>query len=180
MIKKNKNKIIAVLLIVLFSFLDTGISMSATATEHEIKAAFIYNFAKLTQWKNGTIEKNYITLCIHDNKHFNNHLNELSGKKALDNTLKVSMLGDSTPLTICDMLFIDKKHSDILKNHINVLLDNSILTIGNYEGFIQDGGIIGFKKRENKINFTINIKKAKESGLLIDSRLLKYGTIYND
>ena len=179
--KKNKtNMLRLVLLILIFHSINISTAIATTASEYEVKAAFIYNFTKLTQWIKGTKEKNYITLCIHHDHPFDNHIDKLSEKKALDKSIKIMKITNNKSIPSCDLLFIGKKNRALMDNDNRIFTSNSILTIGNYEGFVESGGIIGFYQNDDKINFNINIKKAKESDLLIDDRLLKYGNIYYD
>ena len=47
-----------------------------------------------------------------------------------------------------------------------------ILTVGESEEFIHQGGMIGFYLQENRIRFDINLQAAKRVNLRFSSRLL--------
>jgi hypothetical protein len=47
-----------------------------------------------------------------------------------------------------------------------------VLTVGETEQFVQDGGIIGFLLAEKKMRFEINLESAEKSGLKISAKLL--------
>ena len=47
-----------------------------------------------------------------------------------------------------------------------------MLTVGESEHFVQDGGMIGFLLEENKIRFEINLEAAEHAKLKLSSRLL--------
>ena len=52
------------------------------------------------------------------------------------------------------------------------LKGSSILTVGETDGFIRCGGVIGFITDNNKIAFEVNVAAAKKNKLKISSKLL--------
>lgn len=72
----------------------------------------------------------------------------------------------------CDLLFIvgqDKRRAAALLKAVN---NAPILTVGESEDFIHQGGMIGFCLQDNKIRFDINLQAATRANLKISSRLL--------
>jgi hypothetical protein len=53
------------------------------------------------------------------------------------------------------------------------LKGRSILTVGDTEGFAEDGGIIRFVTEKNRIRFRINVDAAEAAHLVISSKLLR-------
>jgi len=49
---------------------------------------------------------------------------------------------------------------------------NAVLTVGESEHFVQEGGIIGFCLEQNKIRFEINLEAAEKAKLKISAKLL--------
>ena len=49
---------------------------------------------------------------------------------------------------------------------------HAILTVGESEGFAQEGGMIGFSLEENKIRFEINLEAVERANLRVSARLL--------
>jgi hypothetical protein len=48
-----------------------------------------------------------------------------------------------------------------------------VLTVGEHEEFLTDGGMIRLFVEDNKVRFSINQKAADAAGILISSRLLR-------
>lgn len=48
-----------------------------------------------------------------------------------------------------------------------------VLTVGEHEGFAQQGGAIGFAAGGNKVRLAINTGAARDAGLEINPRLLQ-------
>jgi hypothetical protein len=46
------------------------------------------------------------------------------------------------------------------------------LTVGETDHFAQQGGVIGFIKREGKVRLEINLEAARQAGLQLSSKLL--------
>ena len=63
---------------------------------------------------------------------------------------------------------------------MDTLSGASILTIGEWDMFTQEGGIIRFMIRKNKIAFEINNDQAQEVGLKISSQLLNLAQAGDD
>jgi len=57
------------------------------------------------------------------------------------------------------------------------LKGQSILTVGDVEGFSKDGGIIRLVTEQNKIHFRINPEAAKNANLTVSSKLLRLAEI---
>jgi YfiR/HmsC-like len=52
----------------------------------------------------------------------------------------------------------------------------SILTVGESKEFLQQGGMIGFVLRDQRVQFAVNNKAANAAGLHISARLLGVAT----
>ena len=72
----------------------------------------------------------------------------------------------------CQVLFI----SDSEKNHLGEILDKikalPVLTVGESDQFLEQGGMINFVKKEGKIRLEINLEAARRAKLEISSKLL--------
>ena len=49
--------------------------------------------------------------------------------------------------------------------------DQAILTLGDFPGFVELGGMIGFTKRGNNIRLEINLDAAHKAGITISAKL---------
>jgi len=48
----------------------------------------------------------------------------------------------------------------------------SVLTVGESEGFIASGGIVEFRVEDSKVRMEINAESAKRAGLHVSAKLL--------
>ncbi|MBF0573591.1 MAG: YfiR family protein, partial [Desulfamplus sp.] len=78
------------------------------------------------------------------------------------------------------ILIINASEKKNIKPLLAKLKGKPILTIGDFQGFAHNGGIINFfKKANNRIGFEINMESKELSGIKISSHLLKLGKIVN-
>ena len=149
---------------------------SASLTEYQIKAAFLYNFAKFVEWPAPTLEKigDTFTIGIWGEDPFGEDLeNELTGKMVQGKRLVLKKLTRLEDAPKCQVLFISASEKDKLPMALEILKGFSVLTVSDIPSFIQRGGMVGFILDHNRVRFNINLEMAEKSDLKISSQLLK-------
>jgi YfiR/HmsC-like len=167
----------AILLLVLFSYPSSLVSTRAQSSpgEYQLKAAFIFHFAQLVDWPADALgpENRPISLCTAGEDTPPGVLEAtVQGKQIGSHPLEVRRLRERDSPLGCHILFLagrDKKRTVAILDSVN---DAPILTVGESEGFAQQGGMIGFCLQENKVRFDVNLKAAQRANLRISSRLL--------
>jgi hypothetical protein len=145
-------------------------AQSMSSREYEIKAAYLYNFIKYVDWPT---TKDTITIGVLGGNPFGPALAPLNGKVAKGRRVVVRELGSVRDAQNCQMVFVSSSE----KQRLPEIFENSksahVLTVGESQGFAQDGGIINFIEENNKVRFEINEDAARRTGLNISSELLK-------
>ena len=148
-------------------------------SEYDVKAAFLYNFAKFIEWPD-SVQKTADTLSIgiYGANPFGDKLESIvSGKTIQKRGIKVEYLSSIEGVEKQDILFWS--HSS--KRDTELILEATeglpILTVSDIDEFVQKGGIIGFFFEDRQIRFEINQKAAEECGLNISSKLLRLARI---
>ncbi|HEY8097722.1 MAG TPA: YfiR family protein [Methylobacter sp.] len=140
--------------------------------EDEVKAAFVYNFAKFVEWPSGKINES-INLCILGESPLGfSALKAIDGRTAQDKPLVTKLLNKSDDLKGCHIAFIAASERNKMTQLLKIAHQQHVLTVSDMDGFTQQGGAIELVKTEEKIRFEINLQAAKEAGLVISSRLL--------
>jgi len=148
--------------------------------EYYIKAAFIYNFARLVTWPDTafTGSNQAMRICLTGDTPFADALIPLSKKKAHNRSLLIASNVTSETLTACHILFIDSSHKKHFAAIIRRLKKHYTLTISAAEGFAQQGGHIRlYLNKKNTHSLEINLQAIKSSGLKISSRILSLADI---
>ena len=165
----------APILAVLVAVLGQHLLYAQEISEYQVKAAYLYNFAKFVEWPNETLNGNTIPirLCVLNNRAFELQLNEIVKDKSIKSRpVIVVPVKTGEESLACHVLFIDSSQDRQALHIIDVLQGTGILTVGETKGFLEEGGIINFALQENHVYFQVNHKAATQAGLRISSKLL--------
>jgi len=156
-----------------------------TASEYEVKAAFLYNFIKFVEWPPKTYSDRNVPFIIGvlgDNPFSNpstgNYLDQaVAGKIINDRKIVVKYSPRLADLTHCQLLFVSKSEHGRIKDILANVKGMTILTVGETDNFSQQGGAINFVMQSEKVRFEINVGAAEKAGLKISSKLLNVAKI---
>ncbi len=146
---------------------------AAHEREYLIKAAFLYNFAKFTEWPDHAFPADGLRVCVLGDDPFGATLDSIAGKTIRGREVQVEHLTDAADAKRCQILFIGASESMRLAEVIGEINELPILTIADMPDFAKSGGIINLKTVENKIRFEINISAAERAGLKFSSKVLR-------
>jgi hypothetical protein len=151
---------------------------AASPAEYEIKAAFIYNFAKFVQWPpaRGQPEAPLI-VCVIGEDPFGPALDTIDHKVAQGHELQVRRRVRMEDAKSCHILFVAASERGRLASILRAVSDASVLTISDIDRFAEAGGVIGLYDIDNKVQFSINLEQARSALLQINSQLLKLAKI---
>lgn len=156
----------------------SGHAQDAQPSEYQVKAAFIFNFAKFVDWPPRAFADAKAPLCIGilGENPFGANLERTVRDKTLNNrSIVVKECGTLEEAKKCHLLFISTSEKKPLQEILDGLVGMNILTIGETETFIKSGGMINFFREGTRFRFEINDEAAKKAGLKIDSKLLGLG-----
>lgn len=152
----------------------------ATA-EYQVKAAFLYNFAKFVEWPESAFANAEapLTICVIGDDPFGSSLDALRDKTVKNRKIAVKRVSGVAQAGLCQVLFISTAEEDRMDEILVSLKGHATLVAGDAERFARRGGMIGFLMERNKVVFEINENAAKKAGLQISSQLLKLArTVY--
>ena len=123
----------------------------AQAQEHELKAAFIYNFISFTEWP-GKIGAT-IDICTLGNDPLNIPLDALQNKPAKDALIAVRHLRSGDEMKDCQVVFISNSQRTNFSAILSNLKSAPILTVTDSEGLAAQGVMIELGLEERHIVF---------------------------
>lgn len=167
-------------------------SKSAQYQEYEVKAAFIYNFLKFVDWPEEKTARNgnQIIIGIIGEDPFGSAVDIFKGKTVENRSLIIKRFEGLRQLKemaekdkqanekleslkACHLLFICPSERKLVREIVDLVGKDSVLTVGDTEEIIKSGGIIGFTMEDNKIRFDINLTAAEKTRIKISSQLLR-------
>jgi len=152
---------------------------------HKVQAAYVYNFAKFTQWPRGSFadDKAPIVIGVVGTDSIIDILKRaVRNKLAQGRAVRVVNLSWSRPndrevAKRCHLLYICNDHESQLEEILAALARRPVLTVSEIEGFAESGGMIGLVLSENRVVFEINRATVAKGGLKLSARLLKLAKV---
>ena len=169
---------ILLLLFLLFILHPIHSSLGDNISQHEVEAAFIYNFIKFVEWpQDSHLSNDGITICVFGEGKTGKAINVLQSSDYETKGVLLRKVNSVENIDNCHILYINPSKKQSFNEIINNLEGKHILTISHEDGFAKKGGIINFFIENERINFEINLKAANEAKLKISSRLLNLAKI---
>ncbi len=146
----------------------------AEPTEYEVKAAFLYNFARFVEWPDpGPPDRPFVIDVIGADP-FGTALDEaVRGKDIGGHPVEVRRATGAAGLAGCALAFVAVTDRDELVRLLGEAERASVLTVGETRDFARLGGMITFVNKEATIGFEINNRAANLAGLNVSSKLLR-------
>jgi hypothetical protein len=187
------NLIVSALILFMAATAPRAVAYSPPSQEYQVKAAFLYNFLQFVDWPEDklTDSKEPIIIGIIGKDPFGTAFEPVKDKKVKGKSVVIKRFNsiedlkksteknksdsgkETEALTKCQLLFICSSEQKNLKEIIDIVKNQSVLTVGEMEGFLESGGIINWFVEEKKIRFEINTAAAERAKLKIRSNLLR-------
>jgi hypothetical protein len=159
-------------LLVLFATV-TATADEPSAKEHELKAAYIYNFAKFTTWPSAsfaTPDAKLVVGIVGSEQVAAALASQVKSRTVSGHSIEVRSLAANQ--NIADLHILYTANDVSLVSLRQAFVTPGLLTIGDTERFAADGGIIRFVILEDHLQFEINSGAAKRADLTLSSQLL--------
>jgi hypothetical protein len=153
------------------------------ATEYQVKAAFLYNFAKYVEWPRAAFkdDKAPIVVGVLGDDPFGSALDEaLEGKTVDGRRVVARRFAKEKDARQAHILFLPASEDERLPAVLRALAGASVMTVGDAERFAERGAVASFFVEESRVRFCVNVSAAARSDLKISSQLLKLAKIVNE
>lgn len=165
----------------------SGLSHSAIAAssdrklqEYKVKAVFLYNFTQLIRWPDNVFlsDDEPLKVCVLGDNPFDGKLAQiLKGETAGERPLTLAKMVPSDPVEQCQILFVSESSRNSFVAVRSRLQNLAVLTVGDYEEFIGDGGMIQLASKKKRIYFKVHLARIKNHGVFPSSKLLRLAVI---
>jgi YfiR/HmsC-like len=168
-------KAVLLMIVALLCLSPESNAQSQELTEYQVKAAFIYNFAKFVEWPGDAFTDSAAPLhiCVLGENPFGQELMRVAnGKKIGGHDLLVSNLSAAHHARDCHVLFVSSSERGRIAQVLQATGGASVLTVGEPADFLRHGGIIRFVVDEGKVRFEVNLTASEKARVKISSKLL--------
>lgn len=178
----KRSHIAVALFVMAMTFVPRTGAQEAPPGEYQLKAAFLFNFAKFIDWPATSVAagQDQVYLCVLGEDPFGPALDALQGKTLGTRSVTVQRVSTIAESRHCQIVFVSSSERRHFSEIFEALKANNIVTVGESKGFAEAGGIIEFRLEQDHVRFTINTHAADEAGLRISSKLLALATIVHD
>jgi hypothetical protein len=175
----SRNYLLAVILLIVAATSQAFAQERLQLAEQEIKAGLLYNFLKYTQWppsRAGNPASN-IVVCVLKEDPFADFLKPMEGRSVNQKEIALRVVHDAGDVQTCHLIFIGAGEKEDWPKLREGLGGKNVLTVGDFDGFAEMGGMIEFGRLNNHIRVNLNIDAVAAAQLQVEDRLLRLVTI---
>jgi hypothetical protein len=150
-------------------------SQAEQTVQYPLKLAYIYNVTKFVEWPPEMFSSSSapLVICIVGRDPFPvDAEHELRSRMTRGRPIDIRKITVKDNSGVCHVVFISDAEQKNTAGILTSAENTSVLTIGESEGFVEQGGIVNLVIQNTKIHFEINTGAAERKHLIISSRLL--------
>jgi hypothetical protein len=152
-----------------------------TASAPALKAAYLYHFAKFTEWPADALPADAaLVLCVADDPALTKALEDVTAGRDVDgHALVVRKIELDGPIRLCHLLYadVDARAGARL---IDTLKGAPVLAVTDLDQFAAMGGTTNLFVEDGRMRFAVNLDATTRARLRISSRLLSLAKLVKD
>jgi hypothetical protein len=149
-------------------------------SEYQIKALFLFNFAKYVDWPAETFPTTNapITIGVLGQDNFKDALKHaIEGKTVDGRAIVFKHVTTDAEAGGCHILFVSSSEKPRLDEILGKTRALPVLTVGEHDQFLEKGGIINFTLKEGNVRLQVNLDAARRAKVEISSKLLSVAEV---
>jgi hypothetical protein len=155
-----------------------GAATTTSASTSELKAAFVLNFVRFTEWPAEATPGNApMIVCLMDPDVARAFEQIVKGRTANNREIQSRWTRKDPELRGCQVAYVtgldDKRSSEV----IAMLQDSPVLTISDDEQFAARGGMANLFIEHDNIGIAVNVAAVQRAKLQVSSKLLSLARI---
>ena len=155
-------------------------AQNVRATEYQVKAVFLFNFAQFVDWPAGAFPAadTPLAICVLGNDPFGDALDKtVRDERVGGRPFEIRRYQSVDEIKACHILFINRSEGNRPEAILAGLKQRPILTVSDADGFAQRGGMIRFVSDRNHIRLQLNLAATEAAHLTVSSKLLRVAEI---
>lgn len=158
---------------------QTSAAIEPEASEAAVQAAYLFNFARFTEWPPGGFSSrnaplNYCLLGRRDA--LATAMNSLNDRPVQGHPLRFMQPERVDDIKLCHVVFVAEADPKRRTQFLQALSGQPTLTVSDIDGFAKDGGMIGLLRVGTRLRFEINRTQTQKTGLRLSADLLNLAT----
>lgn len=172
--RRSPPPLAAALLVALGAAAAAGPALGAeqAPSEYAVKAAFLRSALRLVDWPGARPDP--VAICVLGEDPFGAALDAIAGK-AGDLTVEVRRPPTAREARSCQVVFVSRSERARLRAALAALEGAGVLTVGDTEGYGEQGVALNFYLDGSKVRFEVNVEAARRAGVALQARLVSLG-----
>jgi hypothetical protein len=168
--------------VLLLGLLSASAALAQDVTEPSLKAAFVYNFAKFTEWPVDVLPATAsFTACVLGDAPVSDALERtVKGRLLSGHSVSVMRVALDGPLRTCHLLYVSGVTPAQVSAIVTIVKGAPVLTISDIDDFAPLGGIAHMFVENGRMRFDLNVDRAKLARLQLSSKLLTLASRLHD
>lgn len=155
----------------------------AVSLEYAVKATYLYKLAPFVNWPptEFTAAGQPFHICVAGDDPFDDYLEKaVAGRGFAGHPFEVRKLQSITPGLDCQIVFIGHMHSQSVRQALDTMSGQPVLTVTDSGAPPDQGGIVQFVVHGGRVGFAIDTIAAARNHLSISSKLLSLAVAVKD
>ena len=138
----------------------------AQISEYQVKAAYLYNFAKIAEWPAQTQPSAGRILCVFggDDDFIMVLRTTVAGKPVNGHAIVIKQVRTAAQMRSCQLVFFRGQLSEV-RSAIAELSGAGVLLVGEDPDFLTTGGMVNLLLRSGKVSYEVNLEAMAREGL---------------
>jgi YfiR/HmsC-like len=154
---------------------NTHAQAQEPSAEYQLKAAFLYNFAKFVEWPVDTFTDSTtpFTICALGNDPFGSSLDAIAGKTVRDRALVIKRIRSGGAVTGCQILYVSPNELPQVTGLLRIVQKAPMLTVCDLDACAETGLMLNMRMADNRVQLDINLEAVQRTPLKVSSQLIK-------
>jgi hypothetical protein len=167
---------LALVAVLTASAAPTPVQAQGASIEYAVKAAYLSKFAPFVEWPPTAFASasSPFQLCILGKDPFGSSLDQaVTGQRVAGRPVAVRRLARADGVAGCQILYLGSSRDPAAGEALRAVRGSPVLTVSDAA---QDGAIIRFVVKDNRVRFDIDTAAATANSVTISSKLLSLAT----
>lgn len=153
----------------LAAFVSAGVA-AETASEAQLRAAYLVNFLKYVEWPATSGGAN---ICVFGRDSLAGPLASYEGRLIQGREIRIRRVSQPEQLADCQEVFVPDGDEERFAGAIRNLGRLPVLTVGESARFVEQGGGVALVRVDNRLVFDVNLPVLQRAGLKVSPQMLR-------
>lgn len=169
-------RVVVTAVLAAFLLVASEAALSAqSASEVDVKAAFLYNFTKFVEWPPSAFAAadDPFRICVIARQEFVTALDTIISGESVKGRPMQRVVPGPDDVPHCQILFVGAEESGRAVRLLSLVGRAPVLTVGDGPAFLAAGGAVAFAMDNGRVRFDVDLRSATRAGLVVSSKLLR-------